>query len=74
MVSIEELERQIFDEHIAYLREKSRAEGVQRKLAKYIGLELEGLEDICEYLDPQTAFVIRERVIRIKNIIKEKII
>lgn len=73
-MSIEELERQIFDEHNAYLREKSRADGVQRKLAKYIELELEGLEDICEYLDSQTAFAIRERVMRIRNILKEKVI
>ena len=74
MASIEELERQIFDEHIAYLREKSRADGAPRKLAKSIWLELEGLEDIAKYLDPQTKFAIIERVVRIKKILKEKVI
>ncbi len=73
MASIEELERQIFDEHNAYLREKGRAEGIQRKLTRYIGLELEGLEDIAKYLDPQTKFAIIERVVRIKRILKEKV-
>lgn len=73
MASIEELERQIFDEHNAYLREKSRADGAPRKLAKCIWLELEGIKDICEYLDPQTAFAIRERVMRIEKVLKEKV-
>lgn len=60
---IADLERQIFDERNAYLREKSRAEGIQKRIARDIEFEIEGIEDILEFLDPDAIEVpaIRER-------------
>ena len=68
--TIRALERQVFDERNAYLREKSRAEGIQRRIAKDVELEIEGIEDVLEFLEPSAASVIRERITRMRNILK----
>lgn len=68
--TIRALERQVFDEHNAYLREKSRAEGIQRRMAKDIELEIEGIEDVLEFLEPNAVSAIRERITRMRNILK----
>ena len=71
MECIIDLERQIFDEHNAYLREKSRADGIQKRIAKDMELEIEGLEDILEFLDNDAAEVaIKERIRRMRDILK----
>lgn len=68
---IADLERQIFDERNAYLREKSRADGIQKRIAKDMELEIEGLEDILEFLDNDAAEVaIKERLRRMRDILK----
>ena len=68
---IADLERQIFDERNAYLREKSRADGIQKRIAKDMELEIEGLEDILEFLDNDAAEVaIKERIRRMRDILK----
>ena len=68
--TIRTLERQVFDERNAYLREKSRAEGIQRRIAKDVELEIEGIEDVFEFLEPSAASAIRERIARMRNILK----
>ena len=68
---VADLKRQIFDERNAYLREKSRADGVQKRIAKDMELEIEGLEDIFEFLDNDAAEVaIKERIRRMRDILK----
>lgn len=69
---IADLERQIFDERNAYLREKSRAEGIQKRIARDIEFEIEGIEDILEFLDPDAIEVpaIKERIARMREILK----
>lgn len=64
------LERQVFDEHNAYLKEKSRAEGIQKRIARDIELEIEGIEDIIEFLEPEVASAIKERITRMRRILK----
>lgn len=64
------LERQVFDERNAYLKEKSRTEGIQRRIACDIELEIEGIEDIIEFLEPEAASAIRERITRMRNVLK----
>ena len=64
------LERQVFDEHNAYLKEKSRAEGIQRRIARDIEFEINGIEDVLEFLEPDAASVIKERITRMRNILK----
>lgn len=71
MECIIDLERQIFDERNAYLREKSRADGIQKRIAKDMELEIEGIEDILEFLDNDAAEVaIKERLRRMRDILK----
>jgi hypothetical protein len=71
MECIIDLERQIFDERNAYLREKSRADGIQKRIAKDMELEIEGLEDILEFLDNDAAEVaIKERIRRMRDVLK----
>lgn len=71
---IADLERQIFDERNAYLKEKSRADGIQKRIAKNMELEIEGVEDILEFLDSTSIEVgaIRERLRRMRDILKEE--
>lgn len=64
------LERQVFDEHNAYLKEKSRAEGIQRRIARDIEFEINGIEDVLEFLEPDAASVIKERITRMRNFLK----
>lgn len=64
------LERQVFDEHNAYLKEKSRAEGIQRRIARDIEFEMNGIEDVLEFLEPDAASVIKERITRMRNVLK----
>lgn len=64
------LERQVFDERNAYLKEKSRAEGIQKRIARDIELEIEGIEDIIEFLEPEVASAIKERITRMRRILK----
>lgn len=71
MECIIDLERQIFDERNAYLREKSRADGIQKRIAKDMEFEIKGLEDILEFLDNDAAEVaIKERIRRMRDILK----
>ena len=69
---IADLERQIFDERNAYLREKSRAKGIQKRIVRDIEFEIEGIEDILRFLDPDAIEVpaIRERIARMREILK----
>ncbi len=65
------LERTVFDERQAYLREKSRADGIKDSLRRVIGLELDGIEDILFYMNNTIAASdIKERIDRIKELLK----
>ena len=50
---------------------KSRITGLANKYSKRLGLELDGLEDICEYLDDRSKRAVKERIIRARRIIEE---
>ncbi len=59
-----EIPAKVFDELTAHSKKTHQQ-------FKALELELEGLEDILPYTDERTASEIRERVYRIRNILKE---
>lgn len=69
----EKLEYEIFEKTQRALIAESKAAGIQKQITKDLELEIEGLEDILEFLDNDAAEVaIKERLIRMRNILKEK--
>lgn len=72
---IEELEREVFDKNSDYLREKSRAEGIQKKLQRNVEFELLSIEDILDFMNSENVEVARkaieEQIRRIRKVFEE---
>lgn len=68
----EELEYEIFKERQRALMAESKIKGIQKNLKDRVNLELEGIEDVFEFLKPEEVAPIKERIARIRKIFEEK--
>lgn len=68
----EELEYKIFEERQRALIAESKIKGIKRGLKDKVNFELEGIEDIFEYLKPEEVAPIKERIARIRKIFEEE--
>ena len=51
---------------------ESKISGIKKNLRDRVNLELEGIEDIFEYLKPEEVAPIKERIVRIRKIFEEE--
>lgn len=70
---LEEAEYQIFQERQRALIAESKISGLKKNLRDRVNLELEGIEDIFEYLKPEEVAPIKERITRIRKIFEEEV-
>lgn len=70
---LEEAEYQIFQERQRALIAESKISGIKKNLRDRVNLELEGIEDIFEYLKPEEVAPIKERITRIRKIFEEEV-
>lgn len=68
----EELVYKIFEERQRALIAESKISGIKKNLRDRVNLELEGIEDIFEYLKPEEVAPIKERIARIRKIFEEE--
>ena len=69
----EQLEYEIFKATQRALIAESKISGIKRTLRDRVNLELEGIEDIFEYLKPEEVAPIKERITRIRKIFEEEV-
>lgn len=69
---LEDADYQIFQERQRVLIEESKIRGIKKDLRDRIELELQGIEDIFEYLIPEVVAPIKERITRIRKIFEEE--
>lgn len=69
----EELEYEIFKERQRALIAESKIKSIKRSLRDKVNFELEGIEDIFEYLKPEEVAPIKERITRIRKIFEEEV-
>lgn len=74
MTEKESLEYEIFKERQRALIAESKIKGIKRSLRDKVNLELEGIEDIFEYLKPEEVAPIKERITRIRKIFEEEVL
>lgn len=70
---LEDADYQMFQERQRALIEESKIRGIKKNLRDRIELELQGIEDIFEYLKPEEIAPIRERITRIRKIFEEEV-
>lgn len=64
-------DRLVFETNRIEMQHNAKIKGISSKYNKTLGLEVEGIEDILEYIsDPKAKSAIQERVDRIKNILR----
>ena len=54
------------------MQSKSMKDGIVRNYKSVLGLEIEGIEDILEYIPEQAQEAIQERLDRMRNIMNEE--
>ena len=70
---LEDVDYRIFQEKQRALIEESKIRGIKKNLRDRIELELQGIEDVFEYLKPEEITPIKERIVRIRKIFEEEI-
>lgn len=70
---LEDVDYRIFQEKQRALIEESKIRGIKKNLRDRIELELQGIEDVFEYLKPEEVVPIKERIVRIRKIFEEEI-
>ena len=70
---LEDVDYRIFQEKQRALIEESKIRGIKKNLRDRIELELQGIEDVFEYLKPEEIAPIKERIVRIRKIFEEEI-
>lgn len=69
----EKLEYEVFEAKQRALIAESKVKGLQKNLRDRVNLELEGIEDIFEFLKSEEVAPIKERIARIRKIFEEEV-
>lgn len=71
--NMEDKDYEIFQAKQRALIAESKIRGLKNNLRDRVNLELEGIEDIFEFLKPEEVAPIKERIARIRKIFEEEI-